>query len=339
MANPVLEGLQLFNQSVQQLGQQRILNQAAEVTQQIQQSELKDQEKRQALQQYGQQFALQAQAVGMDPSQALASGQLIGPKQPLIQTGLQAALYGTPQEQDKVNAYDAKEQQQQLDLKHAEDDRLQKMQDKQLEMQLKIARENNASREEIAALRGEKANSDKITSVGKEFRNDKVLKEYANAQVQSGAIKALLDKPNVTGLELSTAVDAYHKLVEETASRESDIQRALKGSQSLLDNFRTQIKQAKGENSVVPEATKRRILGATLSLANKAEGYAGGKRKQYRADIQNRGGDPDLYDPLNFIEEQRQQQEQQQQQQGGGGNPPAGMRRLPVLSGGIKITQ
>lgn len=146
-ANPVLEGLASFNQSVGQLAQQRALSQATDYVNQINQSELSTQKKQQALQQYGQQFALQAQALGMDPSTALANGKMIGPPQPLIQSPTEAAIYGTPEQQTAVNTALDSQNDRAVKVRRAEDDYNLARQNQLLTHQVNLAKLNNGSRE------------------------------------------------------------------------------------------------------------------------------------------------------------------------------------------------
>jgi len=301
MPNDVLEGLQLFNNAVQGLAQQRALTDAANAVQQIQQSELNDHQKQQALQQYGQQFALRALSSGMNPTEALQTGHLIGPPRPLIQSELQAAIYGTPEERAAVQGVEQQKTARQVEVKRAEDERLINAQKNQLAAQLRIAEMNNASREEIARLKAEKTNLDTANKVGKDFRNDKLLLAQGDLQNQAGMIGQLINRPNASGLDLYTAVDAMHQLVEKTASRESDIQRALQGSQSLLQNLQTQYNIKSGKLGVIPPEVKQRLMRSIETLANKYNARAEQRRGGYTRQIEGLGGDPTLFDPLQGV--------------------------------------
>lgn len=325
--NPVLEGLQQFNQGLQQLGQQRLLSDASNTVQQIQQSELDASKKQQALQQFGQQFALQASGLGMDPSQAFAIGGQIGPKQPLIQSKLQGMLYGTPEQQKTILENDAQEQAQAVELKRAEDDRLLKQQDIMLKHQRELAEMSNGTKLQIAQDKFQQQKEAKVDTIGKQFRNDKLLANHSTLQTQAQAFNQLLDTPNA--LNAATAADIFHQFVESTASREADIKR-VEGAQGLINSIETTLSKYKGKDEVLPPETVRSMRAAASALSNKLSVAAGSKRQQYITDIKRHGGDPSMYDPLAFLN-------QPSAVTAGPAQPPQG--GLNFSPGPLKITQ
>ena len=112
--NDVLAGLQMFQQSVQQLAQTRAINQARETVDQIHASDLDEEQKLSAFKQLGRQFALQAAASGMPFEQAKGLAEAISPKPQLYQTAEQAALNaepGTKAQKLGVDLIDQKNQQ------------------------------------------------------------------------------------------------------------------------------------------------------------------------------------------------------------------------------------
>jgi len=330
MANPVLEGLAQFNQSLQSLAQQRVLTGASQTVQQIQNSELNDQQKQMALQHFGQQFALNAMSTGIDPSSALATAHAIGPARPLIQSGLQAAVYGTPEEQSKVKAYDEEETAQKIKVKQAEDDRLYSMQDKIMKHQVQLAQMNNASKQEIAELKQANQQQTQVAKVGKDFRNDKLLNAHSELQTQLGAFNQILDNPN--GLDASTASDMFHQFVEKSVSREADIKR-VEGAQGIVNQIETTLAKAKGEGKVLKPETVARLKAAGAVLGNKLSSAADVKRSGYRNQITASGGDPDLFDPLKFLDQQKQQQASPMAPASA---PTSG---LSVMPGGLQLSQ
>jgi hypothetical protein len=92
LENPVIQGLEMFRSSVQSLAQQRAISSLREQVDSIRSAEADEQQKHQALQQLGSQFALNALQTGMpndDIQQALKAAI---PPQPFYQTADQAVL-------------------------------------------------------------------------------------------------------------------------------------------------------------------------------------------------------------------------------------------------------
>lgn len=90
--NEVLQGLQMFQQSVQQLAQTRAISQARETVDAIHASDLDEEQKLSAFRQLGREFAFQAASSGMPFEQAKGLAEMIAPKPQLYQTAEQAAL-------------------------------------------------------------------------------------------------------------------------------------------------------------------------------------------------------------------------------------------------------
>jgi hypothetical protein len=90
--NEVLQGLASFQQSVQQLQQQRAVTEANNAVNQIHQSELDEEQKLTAFRMLGQQFAFQAASSGMPMEQAKGLISQIVPPERFFQTAEQAIL-------------------------------------------------------------------------------------------------------------------------------------------------------------------------------------------------------------------------------------------------------
>lgn len=91
-ANPVIQGLEMFRQSVQGIAQQRAISSAREQVDQIRQADADEEEKLQLTKQLGQQFALDAMGAGMDAGKVESFMKQIAPAERLYQTPEQAVL-------------------------------------------------------------------------------------------------------------------------------------------------------------------------------------------------------------------------------------------------------
>lgn len=191
MANEVLEGLQQFNQSIQGLAQQRALMDASNTVQQIQQSELGDHQKRQALEQYGKQFALQAMGLGVNPEVALQTGKLIGPPQPLIQTELQAAAYGTPEQQANIGKAKDTELQRAIQLKTAEEGFKSEESAKERALRKYIAELNADTASGKLAGREAEANQKRIDKLNDTLAKGQDFKDLQNVTNQLASARSI----------------------------------------------------------------------------------------------------------------------------------------------------
>jgi hypothetical protein len=110
--NDVLQGLQMFQQSVSRLAQTRAIQDARDQVDAVHQSTLDEDQKAQAFKQLGQQFAFNAALSGMPVTEAEGLAKQIAPPSRFYQTAEQALVNEKPGSRVAASAQDAFDQKQ-----------------------------------------------------------------------------------------------------------------------------------------------------------------------------------------------------------------------------------
>jgi hypothetical protein len=232
--NPVVAGLQVFADSVNQLAQTRALSSARDQVDQIRQSDAADEEKLTALRTLGQHFALNAMGMGMPVAKiGAALGQIVP----------QEKFYQTP-EQAVLNAPDGS----------GAADKGQTLIDARYGQQSDLAQSKNAAAAEraqaAATAARAKFNETKIAEFRNTITKSKNYTNYVSAANAAQNLSEFLKNPSAT-TDISTIFEFMKALDPTSVVREGE-QALFKNARGLYDKLSTTMESARSGKVLSP---------------------------------------------------------------------------------------